>query len=104
MKLGELRAALRKTKGNPTVVVELVPGKRFDLIIQKTPFFEELDKHFPGGKAVETGLSFDETSGIVRFEGDATAAVVRTAVDEDDDFFLDDDDAVTSAPDDDCLV
>ncbi len=95
MKLGELRSVLRKMKGNPSVVVELVPGKHFNLVIQKTPFFEELDKVFPGGKAAETGLIFDADSGVVRFEGDATAAVPRTlsAPAEDDDILLDDEPA-----------
>lgn len=69
MKLGELRSAIRKTKGNPIVKVPLVGGTIFTLTLQKTPLLEELERAYPGGKAVETGLSFVEETGLLRGTG-----------------------------------
>ncbi|MGA1831650.1 hypothetical protein [Rhizobium wenxiniae] len=87
MKLGELRSAIRKTKGNPIVKVPLVGGTIFTLTLQKTPLLEELEKAYPGGKGVETGLSFVEQTGLLRGTGGpATPAetVSETTASEDD--------------------
>lgn len=68
MKLGELRGAIRKTKGNPYVNLFPFPGidKGFRLFLQKTPLLEELERVYPGGKGVETGLEFVEETGLLR--------------------------------------
>lgn len=68
MKLGELRGAIRKTKGNPYVNLFPFPGtdKGFRLYLQKTPLLEELERVYPGGKGVETGLEFVEETGLLR--------------------------------------
>lgn len=60
MKLGELRAAIRKTKETPFVNIYPFPGtdKGFRFALQKTPLLAELERVYPGGKAVETGLEF----------------------------------------------
>ncbi|RWE37461.1 hypothetical protein [Mesorhizobium sp.] len=65
MKLGELRAAIRKTKGAPFMDVAAIgpSGATLRLVLQKTPLLEELDRAFPGGKAAETGMTFDVASG-----------------------------------------
>ncbi|RWP29883.1 hypothetical protein [Mesorhizobium sp.] len=105
MKLGELRGAIRKTKGNPFVNVFPFPGtdKGFRLFLQKTPLLEELERVYPGGKAVETGLEFNVETGMLKstaydehmgltpdqkaaaFEGTTVAAQpAPVAVDDDD--------------------
>jgi hypothetical protein len=61
MKLGELRGAIRKLKGHVYFTTDL--GLRF--VLQKTPLLEDLERHFPGGKAVETGISFDADTGCL---------------------------------------
>ncbi|NSZ73925.1 hypothetical protein G6L74_09250 [Agrobacterium tumefaciens] len=87
MKLGELRGAIRKTKGSPFTIVA-IGGEDITLVLQKTPLLEELDRVFPGGKAVETGLTFDAATG--KLEGfDAAGAATVTAVVIDDEFDLD---------------
>lgn len=65
MKLGELRAAIRKTKGAPFMDVAAIgpSGVTLRLVLQKTPLLEELDRAYPGGKAAETGMTFDVASG-----------------------------------------
>lgn len=74
MKLGELRGAIRKTKGNPFITMS-IDGKPLSLYLQKTPLLEELDRVFPGGKAVETGLEFDpETAYLDGFNADGTVS------------------------------
>jgi len=62
MELGKLRAAIRSTKGNPKIVVPF-GGKTMTFALQKTPLLAELEAQFPGGKAAETGLSFDADTG-----------------------------------------
>ncbi|EGL63602.1 hypothetical protein AGRO_3671 [Agrobacterium sp. ATCC 31749] len=87
MKLGELRGAIRKTKGSPFTIVT-IGGEAVTLVLQKTPLLEELDRVFPGGKAAETGLTFDAATG--KLEGfDAAGASAVTAVVIDDDIDLD---------------
>ncbi|KDR87711.1 hypothetical protein L905_19130 [Agrobacterium sp. TS43] len=109
MKLGELRGAIRKTKGSP-FTIGTIGGEAITLVLQKTPLLEELDRVFPGGKAAETGLTFDAATG--KLDGFDTAALASaTAVVIDDEIDLDDIQVdelrvVTSTidPDDDLLV
>lgn len=65
MRLGELRGAIRKTKGNPIVRVPLADGRVMTLSLQKTPLLEELERLFPGGKGTETPFEFHEASGVL---------------------------------------
>ncbi|UUV43233.1 hypothetical protein RCCWILLIS_61 [Rhodobacter phage RcCWillis] len=75
MKLGPLRAAIRGTKGNPLIVTRLTAdGPEITLALQKTLLLTSLEDAYPGGKAVETGLTFDEGTGILQAEGGAVAA------------------------------
>lgn len=53
MKLSEIRSAIRKMKGNPSITVELTPGVPMTLILQKTPTLETL------------GLTYDGVSGDI---------------------------------------
>ena len=78
MKLGNLKAAIRATKGNPIIETRLFSdGPMLSLALQKTALLEELDRAYPGGKAVETDLVFDEKTGILRPTTDAVADVDR---------------------------
>ncbi|UVK46789.1 hypothetical protein BPNPMPFG_002499 [Mesorhizobium sp. AR07] len=103
MKLGELRGAIRKTKGNPFINVFPFPNtdQGFRMFLQKTPLLEELERVYPGGKAVETGLDFNVESGLLKsvayneymgltteqkaaaFEGAATNQAAAPADDDD---------------------
>ena len=66
MKLGNLKAAIRATKGNPIIETRLFSdGPMLSLALQKTALLEELDRAYPGGKAVETDLVFDEKTGVL---------------------------------------
>lgn len=78
MKLGQLKAAIRASKGNPPSVVASLTlgGPLLTLALQKTALLEELDRAYPGGKAVETGLQFSEKTGILEAEFDAVADAV----------------------------
>lgn len=80
MKLGELRGLIRKTKGNPYVNVFPFPGtdKGFRFHLQKTPLLEELDRVYPGGKSVETGLEFNVDTGCLKSEGYDEAVGLNT--------------------------
>lgn len=69
MKLGELKSKIRGTKGSPTLKVELISGSTFELALMKGPLMEALDKAFPGGKSVETGLVMDDTGVICPTDG-----------------------------------
>lgn len=74
MKLGNLKAAIRATKGNPIIETRLfADGPMLSLALQKTALLEELDRAYPGGKAVETDLVFDEKTGILHPTSDAVA-------------------------------
>lgn len=64
MKLSELRSAIRKMKGNPSVIVELTPGKPMTLVLQKTPTLETLGSVY-ASETGDIGLSFDDTTGII---------------------------------------
>ncbi|UUV43527.1 hypothetical protein RCJOLI_56 [Rhodobacter phage RcJoli] len=66
MKLGNLKAAIRATKGNPVIKTKLfADGPTLTLALQKTALLEELDRAYPGGKAVETDLTFDEKTCVL---------------------------------------
>lgn len=65
MKLSDLRASIRKSKGNPSIVVALTPGVPMTLVLQKTPLLEELAKAYGSNRATETGLTFDEGTGVL---------------------------------------
>ncbi|TIW02783.1 MAG: hypothetical protein E5V77_05120, partial [Mesorhizobium sp.] len=54
MKLGELRAAIRKSKETPYVNIFPFLGteKGITLHLQKTPLLAELERVYPGGKGV----------------------------------------------------
>lgn len=86
MKLGELRGVIRKTKGSPFTIVT-IGGEAVTLVLQKTPLLEELDRVFPGGKAAETGLTFDAATG--KLEGFDSAGATTEAIDVDDLSILD---------------
>jgi hypothetical protein len=74
MKLGTLKAAIRATKGNPVIETRLwSDGPMMSLALQKAVLLEQLDAAYPGGKAVETDLIFDEASGILRPDGGVVA-------------------------------
>lgn len=68
MKLGELRAAIRKTKGNPHINIYPWPGtdKGLRIVAQKTELLKELERVYPGGKSTETGMEFVENTGMLR--------------------------------------
>lgn len=123
MKLGELRAAIRKTKETPFVNVYPFPGtdKGFRFALQKTPLLAELERVYPGGKAVETDLEFNVETGKLfspKYQGSSgTTSEERAAAFEgssvqpgaapstDDDLLLDDAPAAAApAGDDDLLV
>lgn len=66
MKLSEIRSTIRKTKGNPEILVELASGKRYWLALQKEPLMEALGDAFDGSLSAETGMRFvphDEKGG-----------------------------------------
>lgn len=65
MKLSELRVAIRAYKGNPSVVAELIAGAPMTLVLQKTVFLEELARVYGNERTAETGLVFDEATGLV---------------------------------------
>lgn len=96
MKLGELRAALRSFKGNPSVALNIAGANRV-LPLQKTPLIAALGEIFandPEGRNVYTGLTFDNESGILSGFGDRKLSldvdVEADELDLDEDFDLDD--------------
>lgn len=69
MKLGELRAAIRKQDGNPFIRVRLGPEVPFiNFVLQKKPLYEALDAAYPEGKGQETGLTLDASNGMMTAE------------------------------------
>ena len=62
MKLGNLKSMIRSTKGSPVLQIELSPGSAVTVALMKGPLLVALDEAFPGGKAVETGMTL-ETKG-----------------------------------------
>lgn len=82
MKLGSLKSAIRSTKGSPTLRVEVMPGVLATLALMKGPLQEALDAAFPGGKAVETGLTLhvEGDNAVLRPEqSDAPYAIKASA-------------------------
>ena len=75
MKLGELRGMIRKTKGAPLIITTL-GGVTMTLSLMKTPLLEELERAFPGGKAAETNLNFDEATGVIS-DGSTPLTIAR---------------------------
>lgn len=73
MRLGELKAAIRKTKGNPQMVVNL-GGQNITVGLMKTPLLDALDGAFPAGKTTETGITFDTETGLLFDEGGSAPA------------------------------
>jgi len=71
MKLGELRAAIRKTKGAVSIELSPTPNTdlRMNLSLQKTTLLEELERVYGGKKSTETGMEFDADSGFIRPAG-----------------------------------
>lgn len=67
MKLGELRGAIRKTKGNP--IIQGVGSIGLSVECMKGPLLEELDRLFPAGRAAETGFEFDTESRVLTIPG-----------------------------------
>lgn len=66
MKLSELRAAIRKTKGNPIVKTRLADGGPVvTLTLQKTPLLEALGAAYNDERTAETGLTFDDKTGLI---------------------------------------
>ncbi len=87
MKLGELRGLIRKTKGNPWFDCFPFPGTENGIrfYLQKTPLLEELDRAYPGGKAVEVPLEFDVETGQLKpaDSGVVLRGVAKTAPEDD---------------------
>lgn len=64
MKLSELRSAIRKMKGNPSITVELTPGVPMTLVLQKTPTLEALGQAY-NGVSGDIGLNMGD-DGVIR--------------------------------------
>lgn len=74
MKLSELRGAIRSAKRiNPAIEVELTPGHREWLPLQKTPFLDALGAAFDDSRTAETGIEFDPETGHLTFGTDSNA-------------------------------
>lgn len=75
MKLGNLKSIIRSTKGSPVLQIELSPGTVTTLALMKGPLLEALDAAFPGGKAVETGMTLRAAGDdmVLALEADANA-------------------------------
>lgn len=75
MKLGNLKSSIRSTKGSPVLQIELSPGTVTTLALMKGPLLEALDAAFPGGKAVETGMTLRAAGDdmVLALEADANA-------------------------------
>lgn len=85
MKLRDLRGAIRNTKGNPSIIIELTPGHSMTLPLQKTPLLAELGRAYEDG--ADTGLTFDPESGVLTSIDNSYAveAAASGAFDEDED-------------------
>lgn len=93
MKLGELKAKIRTSKGNPSVKAE-IGGATLYVVAQKTPLMASLDEAFGASRAVETGLMISD-NGMLIAEGDEQVALTE-ATEIDDLDSLDDDDEIES--------
>lgn len=83
MKLAKLRGAIRSSKGNPSVTVELTPGDPITLMLQKTPLLAELGRVY--ADADDTGLEFDPETGVLSGPFSSSQTVWITAAELDDD-------------------
>lgn len=67
MKLGELKGAIRKAKGNPSMTLLSPPNatRNMNLVVQKTALLEELTNIYPNERSFETGMEFDSETGVI---------------------------------------
>lgn len=65
MKLGTLKTAIRESNQAPRIRTEFL-GQHVDLVLQKTPLLEELDRIYPDGRSQETGLWLREDGHIMK--------------------------------------
>lgn len=85
MRLGELRAAVRKTKKEVFIRAALGPGiPVLSLVLQKKALYDQLEAVFPDGKGQETGLLFDESNGQIRAEAGPAVETVAVPLPDDD--------------------
>lgn len=67
MKLGPLKAAIRELSEAPKMQINSIDRPDpFEVVLQKTPLLAELDRHYPGGRAVETAWKLTEDGYLVR--------------------------------------
>lgn len=64
MKLRDLRGAIRKP-GNPSIALELTPGRTMTLLLQKTPLLAELGRVYD--EKEETGLHYDVATSLLTY-------------------------------------
>lgn len=64
MKLRDLRGAIRKP-GNPSIALELTPGRSMTLLLQKTPLLAELGRVYD--EKEETGLYYDADTNLLTY-------------------------------------
>lgn len=86
MKLRDLRGAIRKP-GNPSVVVELTPGRTMTLLLQKTPLLAELGRVYD--EKEETGLHYDVETSLLTYPKPAKHEVDVPTEEAQDDPFAD---------------
>jgi hypothetical protein len=85
MKLSELRVAVRAYKGNPAIVTELIPNVPMTLVLQKTVFLEELARVYANERTAETGLVFEDATGILRAASTPTLHTETASPQDDED-------------------
>lgn len=90
MKLQQLRAELRKSKGSPHIVIDFGNGDMMQLVLQKTHLIEELGRSFDNDRTAETGIEFNADTGLLtatnlKAHASAPAAAVDFEEDDDDD-------------------
>ena len=84
MKLSNLRGAIRSQTGNPSILMELAPGKKYWVPMQKNPLLDALGEAFGGDGSAETGMDYEvtgEKGGRLHILGN-----VRVTIGDDDDF------------------
>lgn len=84
MNLMTIRGMIRKTSGNPSIVVDAGNGVPMTLALQKTPFLEELGRVFDNERTAETGLSFDPSNNMLTVDGYVGGRSAGELVDEDE--------------------
>lgn len=87
MKLAEIRSAIRKMKGNPSITVELTPGVPMTLILQKTPTLETLGQAYDGVTG-DIGLTISNDGVISGGDHTPVAGVAVQAFDLEEDDML----------------